>query len=114
VHTYLQVSDFFVFPSESEALGISLLEALSCELPSIATRTGGILDIIKDGYNGKLIDINSEKQLYNNIKDFLKFSEETKKMGKKGREYIIKNFGIKKIAKNHFEKFIEYYKKAKI
>ena len=46
VQNYLQASDFFVFPSESEAHPLSLLEALSCGLPAIATEAGGITDII--------------------------------------------------------------------
>jgi glycosyltransferase involved in cell wall biosynthesis len=101
VHEYLQASDYFVFPSESEALPISLLEALSCGLPSIATKAGGIVDIIRSGFNGKLIEINNGKELYESIIEFLESPGRAKKMGKAGREYILKHFSIKKIAKQH-------------
>ena len=52
---YLRASDAFVFPSESEALGLALIEAMSCGLPALASATGGILDIIDDGENGRLL-----------------------------------------------------------
>jgi glycosyltransferase involved in cell wall biosynthesis len=55
VHTCLQAADFFIFPTENEAFGIALIEAMACGLPAIATPVGGIPDIITDGTNGLLI-----------------------------------------------------------
>jgi glycosyltransferase involved in cell wall biosynthesis len=55
VHRYLQAADFFVFPTEDEAFGIALIEAMACGLPAIATPVGGIRDIITDGINGLLV-----------------------------------------------------------
>ena len=46
VHEYLQASDFFIFPSEREAFGISVIEALACALPVITTMEGGLSDIV--------------------------------------------------------------------
>lgn len=55
VHAYLQAADFFVFPTENEAFGIALIEAMACGLPAIASPVGGIRDIITDGTNGLLV-----------------------------------------------------------
>jgi glycosyltransferase involved in cell wall biosynthesis len=67
VHEYLQASDVFVFPTEKEAFGISLIEAMACSLPVIATPTGGIKDIVVDGENGLLVQPGSFQQLYTAI-----------------------------------------------
>jgi glycosyltransferase involved in cell wall biosynthesis len=51
----LRAADVFVFPSMFEALGISLVEAASCGLPCIGSRTGGIVDVLGDGRAGLLV-----------------------------------------------------------
>ncbi len=55
VAAYLQASDIFVFPTLDEALGMSAVEAQACGLPAVASRTGGVPDIIEDGVTGILV-----------------------------------------------------------
>jgi glycosyltransferase involved in cell wall biosynthesis len=47
VHEYLQASDLFVFPSEREAFGISIIEAMACGLPVVTTAVEGIRDVVR-------------------------------------------------------------------
>jgi L-malate glycosyltransferase len=54
VADYLRASDVFAFPSMFEALGISLVEAAACGLPCVASRTGGIVDVIEHERTGLL------------------------------------------------------------
>jgi glycosyltransferase involved in cell wall biosynthesis len=54
VQDYLRASDVFVFPSLFEALGISLVEAAACGLPCVASRTGGIVDVVEHERTGLL------------------------------------------------------------
>ena len=54
VEDYLRASDVFVFPSVFEALGISLVEAAACGLPCVASRTGGIVDVVEHDVTGLL------------------------------------------------------------
>jgi glycosyltransferase involved in cell wall biosynthesis len=56
VEDYLRASDVFAFPSEFEALGLSLIEAAACGLPAVGSRTGGIVDVIEDGASGLLVE----------------------------------------------------------
>lgn len=49
-------ADVFVLPSHREGLGLVCLEALACGVPVLATRTGGIPEIVQDGENGMLIE----------------------------------------------------------
>ena len=55
VEDYLRAADVFVFPSVFEALGIALVEAAACALPAVASRTGGIVDVVEDGVSGRLV-----------------------------------------------------------
>lgn len=55
VSKFLKASDIFVFPTEKEAFGISLIEAMACALPVISTPVGGIKDFLKHKKNGLAI-----------------------------------------------------------
>lgn len=52
---YLTMADCFVLPSLKEGFGIAILEAMAARVPVIASRVGGILDIVKDGKTGLLV-----------------------------------------------------------
>jgi len=52
----LSVSDAFVLPSSQESFGLAALEAMSCEVPIIASRVGGLPELVDDGVNGFLHD----------------------------------------------------------
>jgi glycosyltransferase involved in cell wall biosynthesis len=55
VQDYLRAADCFVFPTEYEALGNSVIEAISCGLACVASRVGGVPDVVADGINGILV-----------------------------------------------------------
>jgi glycosyltransferase involved in cell wall biosynthesis len=63
VDEYLKASDVFVFPTEDEAFGISMIEAMACGLPAIATSVGGLKDIVTPGENGLLFEAGNFDQL---------------------------------------------------
>jgi N-acetyl-alpha-D-glucosaminyl L-malate synthase BshA len=54
VTALVQASDVFLFPSQTESFGLAALEALACGVPVIATRTGGLPELIDDGATGFL------------------------------------------------------------
>lgn len=111
VQDYLNAGDFFIFPSQSEGLGLSLIEAMACELPCIATRVGGILDIIDHKKNGILVEYGNEEALFFAMDEMLNTSEEAEKLGKNGRMKVKSHFDIEKIIDEYislFSKMIEY------
>lgn len=57
VDEYLKASDIFVFPTEDEAFGISMIEAMACGLAAIATPVGGLKDIITPEQNGLFVEV---------------------------------------------------------
>src|SRR4029078_10318300 len=56
VPTWMQAADVVVVPSREEPLGLAAIEALACGMPIIATRTGGLAEVVRDGVNGLLVE----------------------------------------------------------
>ncbi len=57
VNELLPVADLMLMPSEMESFGLAALEAMACRVPAIATRVGGVPELIDDGVNGILCDV---------------------------------------------------------
>ena len=57
VNELLPLADLMLMPSEMESFGLAALEAMACRVPAIATRVGGVPELIQDGQNGILCAI---------------------------------------------------------
>jgi N-acetyl-alpha-D-glucosaminyl L-malate synthase BshA len=57
VHELLPVADLMLMPSELESFGLAALEAMACKVPTIATRVGGVSELIEDGVTGRLFAV---------------------------------------------------------
>jgi glycosyltransferase involved in cell wall biosynthesis len=92
VERYLRAADVFVFPSEFEALGLSLLEASACGLPAVGSRTGGIVDVIEDERSGLLVPPGNREELERALRRLLRNPEERRRFGARGRERVLSGF----------------------
>ena len=57
VNELLALSDLMLMPSEMESFGLAALEAMACRVPAVATRVGGVPELIDDGVNGLLYNV---------------------------------------------------------
>lgn len=57
VNEFLALADLLLMPSELESFGLAALEAMACKVPSIATRVGGVPELIDDGVTGLLFPV---------------------------------------------------------
>jgi glycosyltransferase involved in cell wall biosynthesis len=98
-YTYFKYADLFVLPSHYEGLPISLLEALSFGLPSVASAVGGITEVL-DGKNGFGVpnDITVFKE---KIEFILEDKDRYKMMSKCARQTYITNFTIEKMINGY-------------
>ena len=101
---YFQAADFFIQSSESEGLSISLLEAMACGLPVVATDVGGTSEVVSDGKNGWLVDSGSVDSLIQKIKLIIE-SEDVQFLRENSRELIISSYEVR----NNIRKIEELY-----
>ena len=59
VASVLQASDLFILPSQTESFGLAALEAMACGAPVVASRAGGLTEVIDDEVNGILEPVGS-------------------------------------------------------
>ena len=89
-----KASDIVVCPSLYEPFGYVNIEALAAQRPVIASRTGGIPEIVKDGDSGMLFTKSSVKDLQHKLETLLKNPLLREKLGKNGYRQIKKRFNI--------------------
>jgi glycosyltransferase involved in cell wall biosynthesis len=77
--------DIFVLPSLNEGMGRVLVEAMSAGLPVVASRVGGIPDLVKHGENGLLVPPANAGALEQAISDLLSDKATRKRMGETGK-----------------------------
>ena len=92
----MQVLDVFVLASLNEGMGRVLVEAMAAGKPVVASRVGGILDLVKEGQNGFLAEPGDEKGLAIAIKKLLEDKKMRDEMGKRGRE-MAQGFSVEKM-----------------
>ncbi len=92
VSKILSTFDVAVLPSFFEGMGRVLLEAMAMEKPVVASRVGGIPDLVKHNVNGLLINPGDVAELANALEKILTDSELAGNMGKEGRKRIQEQF----------------------
>ena len=100
----LTSADLFICPSIYEPLGIVNLEAMACETAVLATRVGGIPEVVADGSTGKLVDYSGdgvalEKDLSAAIIELMKEPALLKQYGEAGRKRAAAEFGWPAVAR---------------
>jgi glycosyltransferase involved in cell wall biosynthesis len=87
--------DLYVQPSVSESFGLAIVQAMSVGLPVIATKTGGIPELITEGKSGILVEAGNPKQLAVAILKLLSNKGLAKRMGEAARRESVVRFNLK-------------------
>jgi N-acetyl-alpha-D-glucosaminyl L-malate synthase BshA len=82
----LSCADVLLFPSENESFGLAPLEAMACEIPVIATHTGGIPEVLTHGLNGYLAGVGDVETMARHAIELGLDKDLRMRMGKAGRK----------------------------
>lgn len=88
----LPAFDLFVLPSLNEAVGMALIEAQACAVACIASRVGGIPEVLKDGVAGFLVSPANPAALERAIMQLIDDPDKRHRMGEAGRAFVIGEF----------------------
>jgi glycosyltransferase involved in cell wall biosynthesis len=92
VEDALRAADLFAFPSVFEGLGISLVEAAACGLPAVASRTGGIVDVVEDARSGLLVSPGDPAALAEGLRALAADADRRAAMGREARRVAVARF----------------------
>jgi glycosyltransferase involved in cell wall biosynthesis len=95
----MAASDIVVLPSVAEAFGLVLTEALYLGTPVVATRVGGIPEIVEDGVDGTLVVPGDSAALAEAIITLLSDSQRLESMRGAGREKVINRFQFERMVR---------------
>lgn len=97
IRDYLSVADLFLLPSQSESFGLSALEAMACETPVIATRVGGVPEVVEEDGCGYLFEVGDVNGMAEAAMVALSDDKLRERLGKRGREIAVSRFATEKI-----------------
>jgi len=96
VRAVLERSSLFILPSLREGVSLTLLEAMACGLPIVATRVGGTPEVVVEGETGLLVPSNSPDELAQAVLKLLQDSDERWRMGEAARRRVEQHFDIRR------------------
>jgi len=89
---YLSASDVLLLPSEQESFGLAALEAMACEVPVVASRVGGIPEVVDDGETGFLSNVGDVDKMAADASKLLANSALRREMGKRARDSAVSRY----------------------
>jgi glycosyltransferase involved in cell wall biosynthesis len=103
VQDYLRSSDCFVFPTEREAFGISVIEAMSCGLAIIATDVGGLVDILDAEQTAIVVPVRDGASMEAAIERVLRGEPGIREMTSRARMRAVESFSEQMVVGRYVE-----------
>jgi len=105
---YLSASDVLLLPSEQESFGLAALEAMACEVPVVASRVGGVPEVVTDGETGFLAAVGDLDKMADDAALLLRDHELRTAMGKRARESAISRYRTDIVI----PQYLDFYKQV--
>jgi N-acetyl-alpha-D-glucosaminyl L-malate synthase BshA len=105
---YLSAADVLLLPSEQESFGLAALEAMACEVPVIASRVGGVPEVVTDGETGFLSEVGDVEKMAADAARLLTDTALRSEMGKRARESALARYRTDIVI----PQYIEFYERV--
>jgi L-malate glycosyltransferase len=105
---YLCASDLLLLPSEQESFGLAALEAMAVQVPVVASRVGGLPEVVDDGETGFLSGVGDVDKMAADAVRLLTDSKLRREMGKRARESAISRYRTDIVI----PQYIEFYNRV--
>ncbi|MBA3767374.1 MAG: N-acetyl-alpha-D-glucosaminyl L-malate synthase BshA [Acidobacteria bacterium] len=105
---YLSASDVLLLPSEQESFGLAALEAMACEVPVIASRVGGIPEVVTDGETGFLSEVGDIEKMSADAARLLSNKDLREEMGARARESAVSRYSTDLVI----PQYIDFYERV--
>jgi glycosyltransferase involved in cell wall biosynthesis len=103
----LRHASMFILPSKTEGVSLTLLEAMSCGLPVIATRVGGTTEVIEEGISGVTVEAESPAKLAAAILQVYRDPEKAREMGHAASQRVAERFDIPRMIKAYQSLYLQ-------
>ena len=95
---FLKSCDFLVRPSLTDGMPLTVLEAMACGIPTVASRVGGTSEILQDGDTGFLVEPRNVDELVSRISTLVADSNLRLEMGGRARKFIERYYSWNQVA----------------
>jgi len=99
----ISAMDVMVHPSRTESFGLAVLEGLAAEVPVVACRVGGVIEIVKNGETGVLIPPGDVAAMAGAVSRLHDDPGLRRSMGRAGREDVVSRFDVERMLDGHVE-----------
>jgi len=94
----LSCADVVLLPSASESFGLAALEAMACGAPVVATRVGGLPEVVEDGATGLLFEVGDVEGMAQGVRALLDDEARRAALGRQARERAVECFAAERIV----------------
>ena len=105
---YLSAADVLLLPSEQESFGLAALEAMACEVPVVASRVGGLPEVVTDGETGCLAEVGDVEKMGADAARLLADEDWRRATGERARRSAVERYSTDLVI----PQYIEFYERV--
>jgi len=102
---YLQSMDCFVLPSLAEGVSNTILEAMACAIPVIATRVGANAELVEEGLTGRVVPRADSQSIAKAVIEYFTSPATARRHGRAGRQRVVQRFSLERMVEQYHQMY---------